>query len=101
MCSPSATETVLVSAWQSLHRLAPSFYATRRVSGGLLVPIALNAWWDFCILSADLGEGAAATTSLFTGAVILVVLFLLALAGYRLWQPRQASSTADATDGVA
>jgi TRAP-type C4-dicarboxylate transport system permease small subunit len=52
-------------------------------------------------LSADLGEGAAATTSLFTGAVILVVLFLLALAGYRLWQPRQASSTADATDGVA
>jgi uncharacterized protein len=66
------------------------FYATRRVSGGLLVPVALHTWWDFCILSADLGAGVSATSSLFTGAVILLALFLLALAGYRLWQPRPA-----------
>ncbi len=63
------------------------FYTARRVSGGILVPILVHAWWDFCVLSAELGDGAADASSLFTGAVVLAVLFLVALAGYRLWQP--------------
>jgi membrane protease YdiL (CAAX protease family) len=64
-------------------------YVTRRVSKGILVPILIHAWWDFCVLSGDLGPGATETSSLFTAAVVELVLFVIAMAGYRLWQPRQ------------
>jgi membrane protease YdiL (CAAX protease family) len=70
------------------------FYAARRVSGGIVVPILLHAWWDFCVFSAELGPGAAEASSLFTAAVILLILFLVSLLGYRLWQPRPSDSTA-------
>ncbi len=66
------------------------FYVARRVSRGIVIPILVHAWWDFCILSGDLGAGAAESSSLFTTAVIVLALFLVGLAGWRLWQPRPA-----------
>jgi membrane protease YdiL (CAAX protease family) len=70
------------------------FYAARRASRGIVLPILLHAWWDFAVFSAELGPGSADASSLFGGAVIVVVLFVVALAAYRLWQPRSAASAA-------
>jgi membrane protease YdiL (CAAX protease family) len=69
-------------------------YAARRVSRGILVPIVVHAWWDFAVFSAELGPGGAGASSLFGAAVVVVVLFAVALAAYRLWQPRSPASAA-------
>jgi membrane protease YdiL (CAAX protease family) len=70
------------------------FYAARRASRGIVLPILLHAWWDFAVLSAELGPGGADASSLFGAAVVVVVLFVVALAAYRLWQPRSIASAA-------
>jgi membrane protease YdiL (CAAX protease family) len=63
------------------------FYVTRRVARGLLGAVVLHAWYDLCVFSAALGPGSDDASSLFGLAVALLVLVVLALAGYRLWQP--------------
>ena len=63
-------------------------YVARRVSGGLLVPVVLHAWWDLCVFSHDLGPGSSAASSLFEATLLVLVLVVAALATFRLWQPR-------------
>ncbi|MFN8167375.1 MAG: CPBP family intramembrane glutamic endopeptidase [Candidatus Nanopelagicales bacterium] len=63
------------------------YYVTRRVTRGLAGAVILHGWYDFCVFSAALGPGSDDSSSLFGVAVGLLVLFAVALGGYRLWQP--------------
>ena len=57
------------------------YYASRRVSGGLLVPIVLHALWDFSVLShvasSNAAESASGPLILFLVSVALLVTLVL------------------------
>lgn len=61
-------------------------YVARRVSGLLVVPVALHAWWDLCVFSSDLGAGSDSPSTLFEVTLLQLVLVVVALATFRLWQ---------------
>ena len=57
------------------------YYASRRVSGGLLVPIVAHAAWDFSILSnsatSDPADSASGPLVLFLVSIALLVLLVI------------------------
>lgn len=63
------------------------FYVTRRVTGLLIGAIVLHAWWDLAVFSNDLGVGSGTPPLYFEASVLLVVLFVAALAAFKWWQP--------------
>lgn len=63
------------------------YYLTRRVSGGILVPIVVHAWWDLTAFSALVGPGIDSDTHVFESLVVLLVACLVALASWRLLRP--------------
>ena len=60
------------------------YYVARRVSGGLVVPVLLHAWWDICAFSAVLGPGPDSDHRAFESLLVLLVLGVVALAA---WKP--------------
>lgn len=59
------------------------YYLTRRVSGGLLAPVLLHAWWDLAAFSRQVGAGVDADNRAFEG---IVALFALCLVSWLSWR---------------
>ncbi|RDH78064.1 CPBP family intramembrane metalloprotease [Mycolicibacterium moriokaense] len=69
------------------------FYLTRRVSGTLLVPIALHGLWDFGLFTTRVTDETALSAALFVLAD--VVLAIVAVVTIRKLFPRQREATAE------
>lgn len=66
------------------------FYLTRRVSGGLLVPIALHATWDFSLFSSTLGDPGTAYPPMLLAPLSLFVLAIVVWHRRRRIEPAAA-----------
>ena len=65
-------------------------YLTRRVSGGIVVPILLHWLIDFSLFSHTIGaETAEITDAAFALLLVEIVLILVALIGVRAVDPRK------------
>ena len=69
------------------------YYVSRRLSRGIVVPVLLHAWWDFCTFSSLLGAGSGDGAPLFEVTLVVLLAAVGALATYRWWSCPAAVAT--------
>jgi len=64
-------------------------YLCRRVSGGIVVPIAVHAAWDFSVFTSFLTASPETSSNASIALSLLTIVFVaITTIGWKLWQPQ-------------